>query len=48
MLLLETLDWDSAIYIRSEWTVPVPVNVPGAPSLQGVNLVGKWADLKKQ
>ena len=47
-VLLETLDWDSAIYIRSEWTVPVPVNVPGAPSLQGVNLVGKWADLKKQ
>ena len=47
-VLLETLDWDAAIYIRSEWTVPVPVNVPGAPSLQGVNLVGKWADLKKQ
>ena len=44
---LETLDWDVP-YIRSEWTVPVPVNVPGAPSLQGANLVGKWADLKKQ
>ncbi|MDE0469517.1 MAG: leucine-rich repeat domain-containing protein [Candidatus Poribacteria bacterium] len=46
-VLLETLDWD-VLYIRSEWTVPVPVNVPGAPSLQGVNLVGKWAALKKQ
>ena len=45
-VLLETLDWD-AHYLRSEWTVPVPVNAPGAPSLQGVNLVGKWADLKK-
>ena len=44
---LETFDWD-ADYLRSEWTVPVPVNVPGAPSLQSVNLVGKWADLKKQ
>ena len=46
-VLLETLNWD-AHYLRSEWTVPVPVNVQGAPSLQGVNLVGKWADLKKQ
>jgi len=46
-VLLETFDWD-AHYLRSEWTVPVPVNAPGAPSLHGVNLVGKWADLKKQ
>ena len=44
---LETFDWD-VYYLRSEWTVPVPVNVPGAPSLQGINLVRKWADLKKQ
>ena len=47
-VLLETLDWD-AHYIRTEWTVPVPVNgFPGAPALHGVNLVGKWAALKKQ
>ena len=46
-VLLESFDWD-AHYLRSEWTVPVPVNVQGAPSLQRVNLVGKWADLKKQ
>ena len=44
---LETFDWD-VHYLRSEWTVPVPMNVPGAPSLQGINLAGKWADLKKQ
>ncbi|MDE0016104.1 MAG: hypothetical protein OYL97_23080 [Candidatus Poribacteria bacterium] len=43
---LKDIDWNAAWFIRSEWTVPV--NVPGAPSLQGVNLVGKWADLKKQ
>ena len=46
-VLLESFDWDQW-FLRSEWTVPVPVNVQGAPSLQGVNLVGKWADLKKQ
>lgn len=46
-VLLESFDWD-AHYLRSEWTVPVPVNAPGAPSLHGINLVGKWADLKKQ
>ncbi|RKU19803.1 hypothetical protein C6500_09770 [Candidatus Poribacteria bacterium] len=47
-VLLESFDWDTH-YLRSEWTVPVPVNgFPGAPSLQRVNLVGKWADLKKQ
>ena len=46
-VLLESFDWDSH-YLRSEWTVPVPVNAPGAPSLQGVNVVGKWADLKEQ
>ena len=46
-VLLESFDWD-AHYLRSEWTVPVPFNAPGAPSLHGVNLVGKWGDLKKQ
>ncbi len=46
-VLLESFDWDQW-FLRSEWTVPIPVNVPGAPSLQRVNLVGKWADLKKQ
>ena len=46
-VLLESFDWDQW-FLRSEWTVPVPVNAPGAPSLQSVNLVGKWADLKKQ
>ena len=46
-VLLESFDWD-AHYLRSEWTVPAPVNVPGAPSLQRGNLVGKWADLKKK
>ena len=46
-VLLETLNWD-AHYLRSEWTVPAPVNAPGSPSLQRGNLVGKWADLKKQ
>ncbi|MDE0689446.1 MAG: fibronectin type III domain-containing protein [Candidatus Poribacteria bacterium] len=45
---LKDVDWNASWFIRSEWTVPVPVNVPGAPSLQGVNLVGKWADLKKK
>ena len=45
-VLLGSFDWD-AHYLRSEWTVPVPVNVPGSPSLQGVNLVGTWANLKK-
>ncbi|MDE0469519.1 MAG: cadherin repeat domain-containing protein [Candidatus Poribacteria bacterium] len=45
---LESFDWDSP-YIRSEWTVPVPVNgFPGAPSLRRGSLVGKWAALKKQ
>ena len=46
-VLLESFDWDSH-FLRSEWTVPVPVNAPGAPSLQRANLVGTWADLKKQ
>ena len=46
-VLLESFDWDQW-FLRSEWTVPIPVNVPGSPSLQRVNLVGKWADLKKQ
>ena len=43
---LETLDWDAATYIRSEWTVPVPA--PAAPSLIKKTIVGTWADLKKQ
>ena len=46
-VLLESFDWDQW-FLRSEWTVPIPVNVPGSPSLQRVNLVGKWVDLKKQ
>ena len=45
-VLLETLDWDAATYIRSEWTVPVPV--PAAPSLIKKIVVGTWANLKKQ
>ena len=46
---LKDIDWNASWFIRSEWTVPVPVNgFPGAPSLQGANLVGTWADLKKQ
>jgi len=44
-VLLETLDWD-AHYLRSEWTVPMPA--PAAPSLVKKNIVGTWADLKKQ
>ena len=44
-VLLETLDWDSQ-YIRTEWTVPVPV--PAAPSQRKGNIVGTWADLKKK
>ena len=45
-VLLETLDWDSTIYIRSEWTVPAPA--PAAPSLVKKTVVGTWAALKKQ
>ncbi|MCY3550393.1 MAG: hypothetical protein OXH39_08015, partial [Candidatus Poribacteria bacterium] len=45
-VLLETLDWDAATYIRSEWTVPAPA--PAAPSLIKKTVVGTWADLKKQ
>ena len=45
---LKDIDWNASWFIRSEWTLPLPVNVPGAPSAPGVNLVGKWADLKKQ
>ena len=45
-VLLESLDWDSAAYIRSEWTVPVPA--PAAPSLVKKTVVGTWANLKKQ
>ena len=41
---LETLDWDVP-YIRSEWTVPIPV--PAAPSLIKKTIVGTWGDLKK-
>ena len=44
-VLLETLDWD-AHYLRSEWTVPTPA--PAAPSLVRKDIVGTWADLKKQ
>ena len=43
---LESLDWDAATYIRSEWTVPTPA--PAAPSLIKTTVVGTWADLKKQ
>ena len=45
-VLLETLNWDAATYIRSEWTVPVPA--PAAPSLVKKTLVGTWANLKKR
>ena len=45
-VLLESLDWDAAIYIRSEWTVPTPA--PAAPSLVKKTVVGTWANLKKQ
>ena len=45
-VLLESLDWDAATYIRSEWTVPAPA--PAAPSLVKKTIVGTWADLKKQ
>ena len=45
-VLLETLDWDAATYIRSEWRVPVPA--PAAPSLLKKTVVGTWAALKKQ
>ncbi len=46
-VLLETFDWDQW-FLRSEWTVPVPVNAPGAPSLVKKSVVGTWAALKKQ
>ena len=45
-VLLERLDWDAATYIRSEWTVPTPA--PAAPSQVKGNIVGTWANLKKQ
>ena len=45
-VLLESLDWDAATYIRSEWTVPAPA--PAAPSLVKKTIVGTWANLKKQ
>ena len=44
-VLLESFDWD-AHYLRSEWTVPMPA--PAAPSLVRKNIVGTWADVKKQ
>ncbi|MCE2415965.1 cadherin domain-containing protein [Candidatus Poribacteria bacterium] len=44
-VLLETLDWDTH-YLRSEWTVPVPV--AAAPSQIKGNIVGTWGALKKQ
>ena len=44
-VLLESFDWDSH-YLRSEWTVPVLA--PAAPSLVKKDIVGTWADLKKQ
>jgi hypothetical protein len=44
-VLLESFDWDSH-YLRSEWTVATPA--PAAPSLIKGNIVGTWADLKKQ
>ena len=46
-VLLESFDWDQW-FLRSEWTVPVPVNAPGAPSLVRKNIVGTWGALKKQ
>ena len=46
-VLLESFDWDQW-FLRSEWTVPVPVNAPGAPSLVKKSVVGTWAALKKQ
>ena len=46
-VLLESFDWDQW-FLRSEWTVPVPVNAPGAPSLMKKRVVGTWAALKKQ
>ena len=42
---LETYDWNTP-YLRSEWTVPTPA--PAAPSQIKKNIVGTWADLKKQ
>ena len=45
-VLLETLNWEDALYIRSEWTVPTPA--PAAPSLIKKTVVGTWANLKKQ
>ncbi len=44
-VLLESFDWDSH-YLRSEWTVVTPA--PAAPSQIKGNMVGTWADLKKQ
>ena len=48
--MLKDLNWDSFFY-RSEWTAAIMPDLPDAPfapSKPKVNLVGTWADLKKQ
>ena len=48
--MMKNLDWD-AFFFRSKWTAAIMPDLPEAPfapSKPKVNLVGTWADLKKQ
>lgn len=48
--MMKNLNWNAFFY-RSEWTAAIMPDLPpppAAPSLIKKNMVGTWADLKKQ
>ncbi len=48
---MQNLNWDNTPFFRSEWTAAIMPDLPDAsfaPSKPKVNVVGTWADLKKQ